>query len=491
MSIAASLGRFLLNGLLSGTGGGQVRDYAHGAKTFRPNNFANSPRTKYLFHVFFNINPSTGIDIPIELYSYLVKNIELPKYQIDVKEQNQYNRKKLVQTKIKYQPITITFHDDNAGNIREFWRSYYNFYYGDGRYSENDYVLNKTYDATTRGKWGYDPEDSMDFLTSIEIHSFHGGQDQKITLINPVISAFSHDTHDYSEGNGVMQQTMQITYTAVKYNQGYWTGAPGFGDPRFYDTTPSSLSGNFAGYSMDNQGNPFFPGSNYIDPFQLRQNRNTSIYQQNFAYDNLNKFNPVVSNNIINDATLATINTSNNQYVFPSMNVATLRSATSNPINSTSIAASEGNIISDDRRYFGTFPENSWQKTLEDQGYDPRQIIDAEDIVNQAITQGFVNNNSEALTLATDYFNNPNQTNELIKTINDNAQIFNAPSDTEATYKAVNWQQDLRDKGYSDSDIVYANNTLQLMNLNLENESKLTLVAEDIIKRKSYWTFMY
>jgi hypothetical protein len=491
MAIAASLGRFLLNGLLSGTGGGQVRDYAHGAKTFRPNNFANSPRTKYLFHVFFNINPNTNVDLPVELFSYLVKNIELPKYQVEVKEQNQYNRKKLVQTRIRYQPISIAFHDDNAGNIREFWRSYYNFYYGDGRYTENDYVLNKTYDATKRGKWGYDPEENIDFLTSIEIHSFHGGQDQKITLINPVISGFSHDSHDYAEGNGVMQQTMQITYTAVKYNQGYWTGAPGFGDPRFYDTTPSNLSGSFAGYSLDNQGNPFFPGSTYIDPYGVRRDRNTAIYQQNFAYDNLNKFNAVASNDIVNDATLATINSNNNRYVFPTMNIAQLQTATSNPIVNTTIAATEGNILGDDRRFYGIFSDNSWQKTLEDQGYDPRQIVEVEGVVGQAISQGYVTNNAEALILATDYFNNPNDTNELLKSINATAQVFNAPDATEATYKAVNWQQELRSKGYVESDINYANSILQMMNLNLENESKLTAVAEDIIKRKSYYNVMY
>jgi len=491
MGIAASLGRFLLNGLLSGTGGGQVRDYAHAAKTFRPNNFANSPRTKYLFHVFFNINPNAGVDLPIELYSYLVKNIELPKYTVEVREQNQYNRKKLVQTKIKYQPITITFHDDNAGNIREFWRSYYNFYYGDGRYVDNDYVLNKTYDATSRGSWGYDPESSVDFITSIEIHSFHGGQDQKITLINPVISAFSHDTHDYAEGNGVMQQTMQITYTAVKYNQGYWTGAPGFGDPRFYDTTPSDLSGGYAGNSIDNQGNPFFPGSSYIDPYQQRQFNNSAIYQQNFAYDNLNKFSPIASNNIINDETIASINRNSNQYNFPTFNVNTLRQATSNPIVGVSGITSENQDLPNDFRYFGNFPVNSWQKTLEDQGYDPRQIIEVEPLVNDAISQGYVNNNSEALQFASEYFNNPNQSSEVLKTVTATAQTFTPPAATEASYKAVNWQQDLRSKGYSDSDINYANSTLQLMNLNLENENKLTLVAEDIIKRKSYFSVMY
>lgn len=487
--MASGLGRLLLNGL---SGSGSVRDYAHAAKTFRPNLFSNSPRTKYLFHVYFNINPSIDINLPTELYSYLVKSVELPKYQIDLKEQNQYNRKRLVQTKIKYQPVTITFHDDNAGNIRNLWRAYYNFYYGDGRYAENDYSITKPYNNTMRGKWGFDPSNASNFITSIEIHSFHGGYDQKITLMNPMISSFTHDTHDYAEGNAVMQQTMQITYTAVKYNQGYWSGAPGFADPAFYDTRPSDLTKGYEGNVLDNQGNPFTPGSDYTDPFQQSRSTDDIVSQQNFAYDNRNKFNPATSNDAVNDATLNTINRNNNQYSFPAMNIADLGLET-NPNRATGLGSmiSEGQTLDNRLRYFGNFPENSWQRSLEDQGYDPRQIVDAEDVVNNAVTLGYVNNNAEAQQLAREYFNDRNGSGYLLDTINNESQVFNAPDVSEPVYKAVNWEQALLEKGYGDADINYARNTLELMNLNLENDQKLTALAEDIVKRKSYYGVMY
>jgi hypothetical protein len=54
---------------------------------------------------------------------------------------NQYNRKRIVQTKIKYDPIDISFHDDNGsgvgtanlgGTVRALWKAYYNYYYFDG-----------------------------------------------------------------------------------------------------------------------------------------------------------------------------------------------------------------------------------------------------------------------------------------------------------------------------------------------------------------------
>ena len=497
--MAISLGRSLLSSLLSslGTGGGEVRDYAHAAKTFRPNNFANAGRTKYLFHVFFNINPniSRAAALPVSTLSYLVKSIELPKYQIDLKEQNQYNRKKLVQTKIKYQPISIIFHDDNAGQIRNLWREYYNYYYADGRYSESAYTLNTknnypfVYADTLRGKWGLDAGSKEDFFTSIEIHSFHAGQDQKIVILNPYINSFSHDSHDYSENNTLMQNTMQISYTAVKYTQGYYTGAAGFGDPYTYDTAPSSLSGQYAGNVFDNQGNPFFPGPDYIDGYDNITRNNGAINAQNFAYDNLNKFTTTAPANFIADQTLAQINRSNGRYIFPSMNLDSLQDTAGYPINNNVLATSEGTQLNDNRQFFGNFPTGSWQKTLEDQGYDPRQIIDAEELVNIGVSQGLVSNNADALLLATEYFNNSKGSNETITTINNSITSTITPSSTEATYKAVNWQQELQAKGYSDEDIKFASAKLDFMQLNLEDNTKLTLVAEDIINRKSYYNF--
>jgi len=62
-------------------------------------------------------------------------------------------------------------------------------------------------------------------------------------LINPLISNWSHDTYDYSQGNGLMQHSMTIAYETVKYKQGAPnTQAPGFANAAHYDTTPSPLA---------------------------------------------------------------------------------------------------------------------------------------------------------------------------------------------------------------------------------------------------------
>ena len=102
-----SFGQDFLQGF---AGNDSLRDFQHASKTFRTNGYELSPRFKYLFHVSFTINT---VQIPqmggptgafsatdISNMGLVVKNVQLPSYEIDVKELNQYNRKRVVQTKI-------------------------------------------------------------------------------------------------------------------------------------------------------------------------------------------------------------------------------------------------------------------------------------------------------------------------------------------------------------------------------------------------------
>lgn len=120
-----------LQGAVNGFFGTQtLRDYKHASKTFRSNAYANSPKFKWLFHVYFELNDtltnkSLGLFPDPSLPGLLVKNINLPKFSIATAEMNQYNRKRFVQTKVSYDPIAITFHDDNAGTIRNLWYQYF------------------------------------------------------------------------------------------------------------------------------------------------------------------------------------------------------------------------------------------------------------------------------------------------------------------------------------------------------------------------------
>jgi len=121
-------GQSLQKGAASGA---YLRDYRHANKIFGTSSFALAPKFKFLFHTVFEINPSVYNPSTTTNFSVLVKTIKLPSFQIKTQEYNQYNRKRIIQTKINYEPVGITFHDDNSNSITKMWRSYYSYYYKD------------------------------------------------------------------------------------------------------------------------------------------------------------------------------------------------------------------------------------------------------------------------------------------------------------------------------------------------------------------------
>jgi hypothetical protein len=63
-----------------------------------------------------------------------------------------------------------------------------------------------------------------------------------------MIENFSHDTYDYSQGNGVMENQMSLQYETVKYYEGAIDGRSpdaivnGFGSDATYDRTLSPIA---------------------------------------------------------------------------------------------------------------------------------------------------------------------------------------------------------------------------------------------------------
>jgi len=255
-------------------GSAYLRDYKHAAYTFRTNSYSNAPKFKYLFHTYFEINSAAFTAPSTTNFSLLVKEVKLPSFSFNTHQLNQYNRKRIVQTKIKYDPIEIAFHDDNGDQLNYLWESYYRYYYNDGSNPTN--VLSGTSDIgsstnTSTTSYNtrniYSPPSSFEtnqwgllggqntsngikvpFFKNITVFGFNQHNFTAYTLINPIITAFNHDTYNYAEGNGIMQNRMSIDYETVVYNYGSLDGqdpgeiVKGFGDPAFYDTEISPLA---------------------------------------------------------------------------------------------------------------------------------------------------------------------------------------------------------------------------------------------------------
>jgi hypothetical protein len=182
----------------------------------------------------------------------LVKACDLPKYNMSMEEKTQYNKKMYTATRIAYEPVNITFHDDHADTVNAFWKKYYEYNIADSVGMNNDLTISKTKDdyydfgdkrSTT--KFGLDtPKQSKKpYLKGIEIFVLHKQRFTSMTLVNPVIGSFSHDNLDQADGTGIMNNTMQILYESVIYKAGIVNknNVPGFATIN-YDNSPSPLS---------------------------------------------------------------------------------------------------------------------------------------------------------------------------------------------------------------------------------------------------------
>ena len=269
-------------------GSDYLKDYTHASKTFRANGYELAPRYKFLFHVRFNLNteqiPQLGSLFPPgdqSNLSLVVKSVDLPSYTFDVETMNQYNRKRLVQKKVDYQPVNLVFHDDGSDLVRSMWYNYFSYYYKDPSHqygnpavtngsagesgnfvgTQGNYNARDTYDQNREvNDWGYVGESYSDgtgavptggkprFFNDIVIYGMNQHKYASYVLVNPIITDWRHDNYSYAELNGLMEHTMTIRYETVKYYSGAMSGqtpdqfVKGFADPAHYDTVKSPLA---------------------------------------------------------------------------------------------------------------------------------------------------------------------------------------------------------------------------------------------------------
>jgi hypothetical protein len=224
--------------------GDYTHPYDHATKLFVADNFRLAPKQSFLYYVIINIDPSQtslggGLlgDITTLADRYqnlengmLVKRTDLPRFTMGTKTLNAYNRKNIVQTNISYDPINVTFHDDAADVITNFWNDYYTYYFRDSDYNEEAYRQEHKYFPRNKIGWGYSPANGgisttqrqiTSFIKDIRIYSLHNKRFTEYRLINPVITSWRHGEHDYSNSGGVMENTMSVAYETVKYYTGY------------------------------------------------------------------------------------------------------------------------------------------------------------------------------------------------------------------------------------------------------------------------------
>ena len=243
-----------LQGFQNGLPG--MKDYRHASRLYIDDNYKLLPKQKFLFHVVFNLDEelfeTKFTSNERNQLNMLVKACDLPRYGYNVEEKIQYNKKMYTPTRIQYEPVNITFHDDHADTVNAFWKKYYEYTIADGVSMNSDMQINATKDdyyksgyINTTNKYGLDTpkQRQKPYIKGIEIFILHKQRFTSVTLVNPIIGSFAHDTLDQADGTGIMQNTMQIFYETVLYKAGVINvnNVPGFATVN-YDKEPSPLT---------------------------------------------------------------------------------------------------------------------------------------------------------------------------------------------------------------------------------------------------------
>lgn len=250
-----------LGGVASGIFGdnADLKDYQHADRLYVRNLYARAPKVGFLYFVTFNINRNAIIDQNWDKrkgyrdVGLLVKKMDLPKFTVNSETLNQYNRKNIVHTKITYGNLNIEFHDDNNDLTTDLWKNYYNYYFRDGVYQQTSSKTKPIqYSDTKYGDndyyYGFDSYQTVPFLDSIDAYIMHKGKGQwdftQITLINPKIVEWAHDSLNQDENGKTLTNRMSVAFEAVNYKNGKIqknVSPEGF-TPVYYDTAPSPLS---------------------------------------------------------------------------------------------------------------------------------------------------------------------------------------------------------------------------------------------------------
>ncbi len=251
--------------------------------------YRNQPRLPFEYYINISLNDVGTARSYIQKYfnnaswqqiAPLVKNIEMPSFKIETTPLNQYNRKRLSQTKIAFEPVKVVFHDVADGKTLKFWEMYYRYYFGDGNepgknepkqsqnrngnYSVEQLINNITpainpnianlpssirnlfssnaptgfnsptdtlgnkqdtqnilSNTLSNHKFGFNlpvVQNVRNLIQTIDIYQVHGGRFNQVTLVNPRVAAFTHDVLNYATGD----KTLELTFT-FEYEYAYYT----------------------------------------------------------------------------------------------------------------------------------------------------------------------------------------------------------------------------------------------------------------------------
>jgi hypothetical protein len=231
---------------------GVLANFQHATDVFVENYYRLSPKYKFLFHAYIEFDNSVASVSKLSPeISLLVKTTGLPSFAYDTVTKNKYNRKKIVYKGINYDPLTLTFHDDNAGIMNTVYSAY------------NDYFSNDSFNKTPEAwrmdnrwanfKYGMDVDTPVRFIKRISLYTLSRQKYEGYTLWGPKIKSWKHGEVDYAAGADVIESSMTVEFESVSYSYGdVAEGTPDGFASLLYDKVQSPLDTAGAGGGNSN-----------------------------------------------------------------------------------------------------------------------------------------------------------------------------------------------------------------------------------------------
>lgn len=220
-----------LLGFDNGGGSYFLRDFKN-AYRFRPD--VNPPRQQFNGYVNFILNRSLFnnlIDNPAEgqggdkefgtTISSLVRTAELPSVDFQTEIKNSYNRKKIIQTGVTYNPVSMTVFDTIGNEWLTVLMKYFAYHFMDPRNKQDGTSRDIEGSLDRRGGFevnddgfgkgslwdsnraGINAQIDPHFFERIDIVLYHGQKLVQYSLHNPKLSSFKPSSIDYSSSEAM------------------------------------------------------------------------------------------------------------------------------------------------------------------------------------------------------------------------------------------------------------------------------------------------
>lgn len=205
------------------------KDPRFAAKNYqmRGTHLDHTPRHKFMWWVRFVRTTDEAESDPNSRWptgiSFKAHTVDRPRFVIKNQTLNSYNKKRVIQSALEYQPITMKFYDTYDDVTLKFMKDYLQFYYADFSQADSTAWRHDQTDAEMEmgiGSWGFyngttDTPDSSYFFDRVEIYSFGAGKYTRWDLVHPKIVEISPDAFDYSDGGTPAEMTITLAYEGV------------------------------------------------------------------------------------------------------------------------------------------------------------------------------------------------------------------------------------------------------------------------------------